>query len=138
MLNSKPMIAQWLIQAHLSTESYADAMAGLRRVRRFRRFSHWIRYPSALLVLLINNALSACRFRRSSESQVLVWSKEGNYQLSVGQMVMSMATNVQHLPFREFGAEEVHSETSKSSSADQDARGTPKLEASWERGQDAV
>jgi hypothetical protein len=132
------MDEQWLLQAHLSSESYADAMAGLRRVRRFRRFSHWVRYPSALLVLLINNTLSACRFRRSSESRVLVWAKEGRYQPSVGQMVMSMATEVQHLPFREVGGDEVQSETSKRSGANHDAQGTEKLETAWEQVQDAV
>ncbi|KAF2107516.1 hypothetical protein BDV96DRAFT_466563, partial [Lophiotrema nucula] len=51
------IVVEWLLQAHLSTEDYRDAAKGLQRVRRFRRYTHWIRYPSALLVLLINTLL---------------------------------------------------------------------------------
>lgn len=93
------IVLEWLIQAHLSTEDYKDAMAGLRRVRRFRRATHWVRYPSSLLVHAINNIMSACRLRHSSESKVLVWTKESHYQPTVGQSVMQLAHNAQHLPF---------------------------------------
>lgn len=92
---------QWLLQAHLSTESYHDAAVGLKRVRRFRRFTHWIRYPSTLVVLLINNSMSACNIRKTSERKVLVWSKESRYRPSVRHTIMRLATDVQHLPFQQ-------------------------------------
>jgi hypothetical protein len=92
---------KWLIQAHLSTQDYTDAMAGLRRVRRFRRFSHRLRYPFSLLVLLINNALTACQLRKPRTKKVLVWSKVSTYHPTIGQSIVHLTSDVQHLPFHE-------------------------------------
>ncbi|CAI6333681.1 unnamed protein product [Periconia digitata] len=94
------IVLEWLLQAHLSTEDYKDAARGLVRVRRFRRYTYWIRYPSSLLVVIINNSLSAMRVRKSSERKVLVWSKETKYRPTVGQTIMSLATDAQNLPFQ--------------------------------------
>ncbi|KAF2658975.1 hypothetical protein K491DRAFT_689578 [Lophiostoma macrostomum CBS 122681] len=71
------IVLEWLLQSHLSTENYHDAAKGLKRVRRFKRFTSWIRIPSTLLVLVIDNFLSACKLRKTSERKVLVWSKNG-------------------------------------------------------------
>jgi hypothetical protein len=89
------------MQAHLSTEDYHDAMAGLRHVRRFRRFTYWVRYPSSLLASLMAKMLGACQIRRDSVTRVLVWSKERTYQPAVGQAIVQLANNVQNLPFYE-------------------------------------
>ncbi|KAL5121718.1 hypothetical protein ACEQ8H_000405 [Pleosporales sp. CAS-2024a] len=35
------IVLEWLLQAHLSTDKYENAMIGLRRVRRFRRYTYW-------------------------------------------------------------------------------------------------
>jgi hypothetical protein len=92
---------QWLIQAHLSTEDYKDAMTGLQRVRRFRRFSQWLRYPLSLFVSLINSLLEVFRFRRTADTKVLAWSKESCYQPTVGHSITQLVNEAQHLPFHE-------------------------------------
>lgn len=66
---------QWLIQAHLSTEDYEDAATGLVRVRRFRRLTQWVWYPSRIFVDLITSMMFVCGLRKSRERKVLVWSR---------------------------------------------------------------
>ncbi|KAH5054512.1 hypothetical protein HBI37_235460 [Parastagonospora nodorum] len=95
------IVLEWLMQAHLSTEDYNDAMAGLRHVRRFRRFTYWVRYASSLLASFMAKMLGACQIRRDRDTRVLVWSKERTYQPAVGQTIVKLANNVQHLPFYE-------------------------------------
>lgn len=95
------IVLEWLLQAHLSTENYKDAMEGLKRVRRFRRYTHWIRYPSAVIVILINNLLSACKLRSTGKRNVLVWSKETRYKPRLAQSIVRLTTDAQHMPFRE-------------------------------------
>ncbi|KAF2012795.1 hypothetical protein BU24DRAFT_395962 [Aaosphaeria arxii CBS 175.79] len=87
------IVLEWLLQAHLSTENYRDAANGLQRVRRFRRGTHWILYPSTLMVTVMNNFLSACRLRSNGERKILVWSKESNYRPRVGAGIIGLSTN---------------------------------------------
>jgi hypothetical protein len=106
---------QWLIQSHLSTEDYNDATAGLRRVRRLRRFTQWARYPSALFVGCVNTALSIFHIRRDSESKFLLWTKDSHYHPDVGQSIVRLAHDAQHLPFCEIDKHEQKGETSGNS-----------------------
>ena len=100
---------QWLLQAHLSTESYKDAAVGLKRVRRFRRLTFWFRYPSALLVIIINNLLSACRLRETGKRTTLLWSKEQTYKPTVRNTIMRLTSNVHCLPLSGVSEEETPS-----------------------------
>lgn len=95
------VILEWLLQAHLSTENYNDAMQGLKRVRVFRRYTHWIRLPAAALVILINNLMSACRLRSNGKRNVLVWSKETRRKPRIAQSIVRLTTDMQIMPFRE-------------------------------------
>jgi len=101
VLGHTDIIGQWLLQAHLSTEDYKDAMVGLRHVRRFRHFTHWMAYPSSLLTLLMAKVLSACQIRQNGDTRALVWSKERTHQQAVGQTIVHLANDAQRLPFYE-------------------------------------
>jgi hypothetical protein len=96
---------KWCLQAHLSTEDYANAMAGLKNVRRFRRFTHWTRYPASLLVLAINHFLSELKMRKTSERKTLLWTKESSYQPKIGETILRMSTKIHQLPFQEVDSE---------------------------------
>ena len=76
-------------------------MQGLRRVRRFRRCTNWIRSPAALIVILINNLLSACKLRSTGKRNVLVWSKKSRNKPRIAQSIVRLTTDAQHMPFRE-------------------------------------
>jgi hypothetical protein len=76
-------------------------MTGLRRVRRYKRFTLWLRYPLAMLASLMTTMLSTFRIRSTSEVKVLVWSKESTYHPAVGQSIVRVANDAQHLPFHE-------------------------------------
>lgn len=101
VLDHADMMGQWLLQAHLSTEDYKDAVAGLRHVRRVRRFTYWMAYPSSLLAPLAAKMLSTCRVRRNSNTKNLVWSNERTYRQAVGQTIVQLANDAQRLPFHE-------------------------------------
>jgi hypothetical protein len=76
-------------------------MKGLWRVRRFRRFSQWLRYPLSMLVSPINSFLKVCRFRGTGDTKILVWSKESCYQPTVGHSITQLVNGAQYLPFQE-------------------------------------
>ncbi|KAF1933565.1 uncharacterized protein M421DRAFT_200180 [Didymella exigua CBS 183.55] len=94
------IVLEWLLQAHLSTENYDDAMNGLWRVRRFRHATLWIKYPLDILVRLVANALNAFQVRGIQDRRVVVWTKASTYRPSVGQALVRLGTDVQHLPFQ--------------------------------------
>jgi hypothetical protein len=60
-----------------------------------------VRYPIILLALLVNKTLGICRIRGNSETKVLVWSKESSYRPAVGQSIIRIINDAQHLPFHE-------------------------------------
>jgi hypothetical protein len=89
------------VQSHLCTEDYNDAIIGLRRVRRVRRFTQWLQYPFQLSVVLTNKALVFCRLRRTGDTNLLVWSKESCYHPTIGHAITRLVNDAQHLPFHE-------------------------------------
>ncbi len=46
------VVVEWCTQSHLSTENYDDAMQGLRRTRRFRKYTAWLRGLPNLIIRL--------------------------------------------------------------------------------------
>ena len=76
-------------------------MAGLQNVRRFRRFTHWTRYPASVLVLAINHIMSALNMRRTSERKTLLWTKDSHYQPNIGETLLRLSTKMHQLPFQE-------------------------------------
>ncbi|KAF1362030.1 hypothetical protein EJ07DRAFT_109422 [Lizonia empirigonia] len=101
------IILEWLIQAHLSTENYHDALKGLQRVRKFRSVTLWIKYPLDLLVVLVSNMLNACQVRGITNRKIVLWSKDPTFQPSVGHTMVRLATDAQYLPFSETNAQEL-------------------------------
>jgi hypothetical protein len=75
-------------------------MNGLQNVRRFRRFTHWTRYPASILVLAINYMMSALNVRRTSERKTLLWTKDSHYQPKIGETLLRMSTKMHQLPFQ--------------------------------------
>lgn len=45
------IMAEWCTQSHLSTESYEHARQGLRRTRRFKKYTAWFRRVPNLVIL---------------------------------------------------------------------------------------
>jgi len=90
-------IAQWLVQAHLSTEGYQDAMTGLRRVRRFKLFTRWLSTPLSGLVRLASKAGSESRRRHSAAKKTLEWSKESTYEPHLGRSIVQIANYARHV-----------------------------------------
>ncbi|KAK5158600.1 hypothetical protein LTR04_005213 [Oleoguttula sp. CCFEE 6159] len=79
------IVAEWCLQSHLSTEDYDDAWKGLRRTRRFRRFTHPYRWVIGALITegkwlwyyltkLFNPETNA-----RSDQRSLVWTKDITY-----------------------------------------------------------
>jgi hypothetical protein len=73
------VVIEWCLQSHLSTESYPEAMNGLWRVRRFRRFTNWMRYPTSAIVLTVNSLARTLKLRSTNKRKVLMWAKESPY-----------------------------------------------------------
>lgn len=90
------------MQAHLSTANYDDAMNGLKNVRRFRLVTLWIKYPLDMFLSLITDILNTFQFRGIKDRQVMSWTKATTYRPSVGQTMVRLATDAQHVPFQEF------------------------------------
>lgn len=71
------ILVEWCTQSHLSTENYDNAMQGLRRTRRFRKYTAWLRgFPNLIIRLtkrwwfmMHGRRTQAARGRRS-----LVWT----------------------------------------------------------------
>lgn len=74
------VVIEWCLQAHLSTENYKDAMNGLSRVRRFRQFTFWVRYPGSLLVMAVNNIAATLKLRESGKRKTLIWTWESKHR----------------------------------------------------------
>ena len=45
------VLAEWCTQSHLSTENYEHAKEGLRRTRRFKKYTAWFRRVPNLIIL---------------------------------------------------------------------------------------
>jgi hypothetical protein len=90
---------EWCLQAHLSTEDYADAMKGLKNAQRFRRLTFRLRWPASAAVLLINRLLSMFRMRKSHERKTLVWTKNSRYKPSIRHPMLAVANAINRLPF---------------------------------------
>jgi hypothetical protein len=97
---------EWCLQAHLSTEDYANAMKGLKNAQRFRRLTFRLRWPASAAVLLINRLLSMCRMRKSHERKTLVWTKNSRYKPSIRHPMLVVANAINRLPFAQ-GEQEV-------------------------------
>jgi len=76
-------------------------MNGLLRLRRFRRFTVWMRYPTSLLVIALNNFASILGMRKSSERKSLVQTKESRYQPQIAETIIRLATNIHSMPLRD-------------------------------------
>lgn len=71
------IVVEWCTQSHLSTENYSDAMQGLGRTRRFRKYTAWLRSLPNLIIRLtkrwwfmkLGSRTQGARDRRS-----LVWT----------------------------------------------------------------
>jgi hypothetical protein len=74
------VVIEWCLQSHLSTEDYKSAMNGLRRVRRFRRFTFWLRYPASWVVISVNSVAKALKLRKSRKHKALVWSRKSRHR----------------------------------------------------------
>ncbi|KAJ8106810.1 hypothetical protein OPT61_g9296 [Boeremia exigua] len=95
------IVLEWLLQAHLSTEDYDDAMIGLRRVRKFRFATLWIRYPLDMFVRLVTHGLNVFHVRGIKDRRVMLWTKATTFRPSVEHAVVRIATDAQRLPFQE-------------------------------------
>ncbi|KAF2630322.1 hypothetical protein BU25DRAFT_362432 [Macroventuria anomochaeta] len=100
------IVLEWLLQAHLSTEDYSDAMNGLRRVRGFRHATLWIKYPLDFFVQLFTNTLNAFQVRGIRDRRRIIWTRAMTFRPSVGQAMVRLATDAQHLPFQEARSQE--------------------------------
>jgi hypothetical protein len=89
------------LQAHLSTDDYENAMNGLKRVRRFRYVTLWIKHPLDLFVHLVTCVLNTWRVRGINNRKVVVWSRDSTFKLSTGHAMVQIATDAQQLPFQE-------------------------------------
>ena len=76
-------------------------MNGLRRVRRFRYATLWIKYPLDLLVHLVTCALNTLRVRGTNNRRVIVWSRESTFRPRAGHAMVRMASDAQQLPLQE-------------------------------------
>lgn len=97
------ILIEWCLQSHLSTEDYADATRGLQNVRRFRRYTYWLRYPASVLVLGINHVMSALRMRTGNQRGTLLWTKDSHYQPKVGETMLRISARMHQLPSQETG-----------------------------------
>jgi hypothetical protein len=78
-------------------------MSGLRRVRRFRYVTLWLKYPLDMFVRLVTYMLNTLQVRRISDRRLVLWTRATTYRPSVGQTLVSLGTDAQHLPFQEVG-----------------------------------
>jgi hypothetical protein len=95
------IVLEWCLQAHLSTESYKDAMNGLWRVRRFRRFTFWLRFPASLVVLIVNNIARKLGLRKSRKRKTLIWKRNEKQVTQLGHAIMNIAMQILSVPFNE-------------------------------------
>ncbi|KAJ4358910.1 hypothetical protein N0V95_002616 [Ascochyta clinopodiicola] len=95
------IVLEWLVQAHLSTEDYDKAMNGLRRVRKFRYATLWIKYPLDWLDYLVSNMLNACQVRGLKDRCIVVWTRDCTFEPEIGPMMVRCATDAQRLSFHE-------------------------------------
>ncbi|KAH6622175.1 hypothetical protein C7974DRAFT_362444 [Boeremia exigua] len=98
------IILEWLLQAHLSTENYDDAMVGLKRVRRFRFATLWFNFPLDIFVRLVTTILNATQIRGIKDRRVMLWTRATTFSPSIGHTLVRLATDAQHLPFQEVDA----------------------------------
>jgi hypothetical protein len=104
------IVIEWCLQAHLSTESYKDAMNGLWRVRRFRRFTFWLRFPASFAVIVVNNLGRNLGIRKSRKRKTLIWKREEMHSTEVGHAIMSIAMQIHSMPFNKIVGHQEESE----------------------------
>jgi hypothetical protein len=63
------IFVKWLTQSHLSTENYARAMRGLRRTRRWKRSTTWLRVVCNLPQIAVRSATSLIRMWSRSRAR---------------------------------------------------------------------
>ena len=72
------IVVEWCTQSHLSTENYQDAMRGLRRTRRIKKYTAWFRGIPNQIITFAKRGWSVVRGRRSQpgagEKRSLVWT----------------------------------------------------------------
>ncbi|UPX12501.1 uncharacterized protein EKO05_0003046 [Ascochyta rabiei] len=95
------IVLEWLVQAHLSTEDYDNAMNGLRRVRKFRYVTLWIKYPLDWLVYIVSIMLNACQVRGLNDRRIVMWTRDCTLKPEIGHMMVRCATDAQRLSFHE-------------------------------------
>ncbi len=67
------VVTEWLTQSHLNTTDYDAAARGLRRTRRFKKFTLWLRIPVHIFLTGVRIAWEAARGGRRGRRS-LVWS----------------------------------------------------------------
>jgi hypothetical protein len=53
-------------------------MDGLRKVRRFRLLTLWVRFPTKVMVWEVNRLASALGLRSTNKNKSLTWKKNNN------------------------------------------------------------
>jgi hypothetical protein len=77
------IVVEWCTQSHLSTENYDDAMQGLRRTRRFRKYTAWLRGLPNLIIRLTKRwwfMMLARRTQGPRGRRSLVWTWQTNLE----------------------------------------------------------
>lgn len=78
------IVTEWCTQSHLSTANYEDAMQGLRRTRRLKRYTAWLsRIPNVIITFAKRGcfAMLRRRFRAGAgERRSLVWTWQSKHE----------------------------------------------------------
>ena len=72
------IVVEWCTQSHQNTENYEDAMQGLRRTRRFKKYTAWLRGFPNLIIAAAKRGWFIMLMRRTQrgvgERRSLVWT----------------------------------------------------------------
>lgn len=72
------IVAEWMLQSHLSTEDYDSAQRGLQRSRRYRRLTYPIRRSLRVVfgaILEVNDLFYKCIGIKQKQQMSLLWTK---------------------------------------------------------------
>ena len=81
------IVIEWCTQSHLSTENYQDAIQGLRRTRRFKKYTAWFRGIPNQIITFAKRGWSVLRRRHlqpgaaARRSLVWTWQTRGEEEM---------------------------------------------------------
>ena len=78
------IVVEWCTQSHLCTENYQDAMQGLRRTRRFKKYTAWFRGIPNQIIIFAKRWWSKLRERPGAatrRSLVWTWQTRGEEEM---------------------------------------------------------